>query len=99
MENPEVQRTHSIIIDNNLYTFTCTDGEDHVEALKKKITRTFDQLNSGEQRHRLSNFAMKMALVLGDGAVRAELEKEALKTKIQGKAQELIDELNRALGL
>lgn len=71
--------TYTIDINKKKYTFYCTDGELHVQRMQKKLSEIIDSLSDQEPGHILSNYAMKIALLLADEIVREEttrLEKE-----------------------
>jgi cell division protein ZapA (FtsZ GTPase activity inhibitor) len=91
--SPEAN-TYTIDINRKKYTFFCTDGEQHVLQIKEKLTRIIDALSEQEPGHMLSNYAMKVALLLADEAVREENARIRQQKAIDEKLRPLIYELD-----
>jgi len=97
MTGSEEANSYTIDINKKKYTFYCTDGEQHVLKLQKKLTEIFDALAEQEPGHILSNYAMKIALLLADEIVREEDRHRNLATDIDEKVKPLIYELDTVL--
>jgi hypothetical protein len=68
----EAEKEYALVINKKIYKFECTDGEEHVNALKHKIMEVIEALSFSNSGHILSDYAMKIVILLADDAVRAE---------------------------
>ena len=98
MKEPDEQNAYTIDINKKQYTFFCTDGEQHVQKLTEKLKRTIDSLSLQEPGHILSNYAMKIALLLADEAVREETYRINQQKELDEKIRPMIYELDNVLG-
>jgi len=87
--SPEAN-SYTIDINQKKYTFFCTDGEKHVLQIKEKLTRVIDALSAQEPGHILSNYAIKIALLLADEAVREENSRLKQQQEIEEKLRPLV---------
>ena len=88
MKEAEGDNNYTIDINKQEYTFSCSDGEQHVLEIEKTLRKVVDQLSSQVPGHILSDYAMKIALLLADETVRNKLSIQHLKdetTKKQGR--------------
>jgi len=97
MKGSEETNSYTIDINKKKYTFFCTDGEQHVRKLKEKLSRIIDALSSQEPGHILSNYAMKIALLLADEAVREESSRIKQQNEIDEKLRPMLYELDSIL--
>ncbi len=97
MNESEAANSYTIDINRTTYTFSCTDGEEHVLKLRKKLTQVVESLTSQESGHSLSNTAMKIALLLADEAVREGTNRLNQQEEVESKVISLIDELDFVL--
>ena len=99
MKESEAENYYTIDINRKKYTFFCSDGEQHVEKLREKLTRIIGDLSSQEPGHVLSNYAMKIALLLADEAVREETVRLTQQEEVTEKVNSILLELDDVLGL
>ncbi|MBT4091367.1 MAG: cell division protein ZapA [Deltaproteobacteria bacterium] len=97
MKGSEEANSYTIDINKKKYTFYCTDGEQHVLKLQKKLTEIIDALAEQEPGHILSNYAMKIALLLADEIVREETCRWKQEKEIDETIKPLIYELDTVL--
>ena len=97
MNGSEEANSYTIDINKKKYTFYCTDGEQHVLKLQKKLTEIIDALAEQEPGHILSNYAMKIALLLADEIVRTEDSRRNLDKDIDEKVRPMMYELDTVL--
>ena len=97
MSSQPQENLFSIEVNKKRYDFICTDGEAHFEALKEKILRVVDKLSANDTGHILSNYAMKIALLLADEAVRAEFQVKDMSRELTEKIEPLVSEIDRVL--
>lgn len=90
--------SYTIDINKKKYTFYCSDGEQHVLKMQKKLSEIIDSLAAQEPGHILSNYAMKIALLLADEIVRGESNRLNQEKMIEETVRPLIYELNSVLG-
>lgn len=84
---------YTISINNQNYRFSCTDGEAHVRELEKRINEVVQSLSAYEKGHKLTDYAMKIVLLLADNAVRASYNSSP--ELIEQRLTPLIEELDR----
>ncbi|MCP4754354.1 MAG: cell division protein ZapA [Proteobacteria bacterium] len=99
MNESEAANSYTIDINKKKYTFFCSDGEQHVLKLKEKLAHIIETLSELEPGHILSNYAMKIALLLADDAVREETFRLNQIREIDEKIQPLLEELDSALNI
>ncbi len=99
MKEAEGDNNYTIDINKQEYTFSCSDGEQHVVEIEKTLRKVIDLLSSQEPGHILSDYAMKIALLLADETVRKRFSLQKLENETTEKTQPLIFELNRVLGV
>ncbi len=97
MNGSEEANSYTIDINKKKYTFYCTDGEQHVLKLQNKLTGIIDALAEQEPGHILSNYAMKIALLLADEIVREETCRGKQEQEIDDTIKPLIYELDSVL--
>ncbi|MBU2643204.1 cell division protein ZapA [bacterium] len=98
MKGSEEANSYTIDINKKKYTFYCTDGEQHVLKLQKKLTEIIDTLAVQEPGHILSNYAMKIALLLADEIVREETCRLKQEKEVDETIRPMIYELDTVLG-
>ncbi|MFH2132712.1 MAG: cell division protein ZapA [bacterium] len=98
MKGSEEANSYTIDINKKKYTFYCTDGEQHVLKLQKKLTGIIDTLAAQEPGHILSNYAMKIALLLADEIVREETCRLKQEKEVDETIRPMIYELDTILG-
>jgi len=98
MKEPETENYYTIDINRKKYTFFCSDGEQHVQKLREKLTRIIGDLSSQEPGHVLSNYAMKIALLLADEAVREETVRLDQQDDVIESLNSMLLELDDVLG-
>ncbi len=89
--------SYTIDINKKKYTFYCTDGDQHVLKLQKKLSEIIDALAAQEPGHILSNYAMKIALLLADEIVREETNHLKQEKEIDEAIRPMIYELDSVL--
>jgi len=97
MENQEITKQYSIEINRKVYGFQCDDGEEHVAIIKKKIVQVLDRLSHVGTDQILSDYAMKIALLLADDAARLERECYDLENVLRKRFNPLLEELDQVL--
>lgn len=97
MKDSDAEKYYTIDINKKKYTFFCSDGEQYVEKLKEKLHRTFEDLSSQEAGHILSNYAMKIALLLADEATREEVARLKQQEEVEEKIKPLLEALDNVL--
>ena len=86
-------RTYQITVNRQNFTFTCDDGESHVRAVEKRINEAVSVLSPNGLGPQLSEYAMKIALILADSGVRLSsgMDQEEVSMRISP----LLEELDR----
>ena len=97
IENNETSSSHTIIINNQAYTFQCADGEEYVEKIRHRLTSTIEQISDNGNHQLLSKYSMKLALLLTEGAVREEIIRENDREKTEERMSRLIEKLDQVL--
>ncbi len=97
MKDTEQVNSHSININNKRYSFTCTDGEDHVKELENKIAETINAVSGLEPVHVFSDYAIKMALLLADEVISEKRTSQILLEEVEQKVTPMLEELDEAL--
>lgn len=97
MTGKDNANSYTIDINKKKYTFYCSDGEAHVLKLQKKLSEIIDTLAAQEPGHILSNYAMKIALLLADEVVRQETDRAEREKEINEAIRPMIYELDTAL--
>lgn len=97
MNGSEDANSYTIDINKKKYTFYCSDGEQHVLKLQKKLSEIIDALAAQEPGHILSNYAMKIALLLADEIVREETNRLKQEKEIDEAVRPMIYELDSIL--
>lgn len=97
MNGSEEANSYTIDINKKKYTFYCTDGEQHVLKLQKKLTEIINALAEQEPGHILSNYAMKIALLLADEIVREDTCRQKKEQEIDETIRPMIYELDTVL--
>ena len=98
MKESEAENYYTIDINRKKYTFFCSDGELHVQKLREKLTRIIGNLSSQEPGHVLSNYAMKIALLLADEAVREETVRLDQQEDVTERIHSMLVKLDDVLG-
>lgn len=91
--------SYSININKKKYEFTCPDGEQHVREIERKIMSTLEIVSGQEPGHILSDYAVKVVLLLADTAISEKECRERQQDEIEEKVVPLLRELNRVLDL
>ena len=91
------EKKYSVTINKKIYWFYCNDGEEYVKELKKKLIHVVNSLLVNESSHILSDYAMKIALLLADDAVRAEIGLKKQEEKLQRSLSMMIEKLGGVL--
>lgn len=99
MKDGEQTNSYSININNKKYSFACTDGEEHVKSIESKLDNTIKAVSGDDPAPVLSDYAIKMALLLADEVVAKQKNNQILLSEIEQKVAPMIDELNSALEL
>ncbi len=97
MSESEEANSYTIDINKKKYTFYCTDGDEHVLKLQKKLAEIIDALSEQEPGHILSNYAMKIALLLADEVIRGETNRLDQEKEIDETIRPMIYKLDAIL--
>ena len=97
MSGTDDVNSYTIDINKKKYTFYCSDGEQHVLKIQKKLSEIIDALAAQEPGHILSNYAMKIALLLADDIVRGETNRLKQEKEIDEAVRPMIYELDSIL--
>lgn len=97
MKDSEAVNSYTIKINKKRYIFTCPDGEEHVEELQNKLTKTIDSVSGQDQGFILSDHAMKVALVLADEAISENRKRENQIGEIEQKVASMLAALDTVL--
>jgi hypothetical protein len=97
MKDTDPVNSYSININQKKYEFTCPDGEQHVREIERKIMTTLDAVSGQEPGHILSDFAVKVVLLLADAAISEKKCRDRQLDEIEEKVVPMLRELNRAL--
>lgn len=98
MSGSDETNSYTIDINKKKYTFYCSDGDEHVHKMQKKLSEIIDALSEQEPGHILSNYAMKIALLLVDEIVREETNRSKQEKEIDETIRPMIYELDSILG-
>lgn len=98
IKESESVHSYSININKKKYEFNCPDGEDHVHEIERKLTSALTAVSGQEPEHVLSDYAVKIALLLADEAVSEKKIRERQVNEIEEKIDPMIQELDRVLG-
>jgi len=88
---------YTIEINKKIYGFSCDDGEEHVEIMKRKLQQVFSRISQHGSEQILSNHALKMALLLADEAARDERKCNEQEEILTRRLTPLLAELDRVL--
>ncbi len=99
MEEAKTNSLYSIDINKKKYIFTCPDGEEHVLELKEKLTKTIESVSGQEPGYVLSDYAMKIALLLADEAISEKKRSLYVQEEIEQKVSPLLHELDKVLNI
>ena len=94
----EDEKKYSIAFNNKIYWFHCSDGEEHVNELKKKLRGVVDALSTNDFPHTLSDYGMKIAILLADEVVRTEARLRRQKEELALALPAMLKKLNAVLG-
>ncbi len=97
MKESDPVNSYSISINKKRYVFTCPDGEDHVRDIESKLTNTISTVSGQEPGHVLSDYAVKVALLLADEAISQKKSREIQSRDIEEKIEPMLKELDRVL--
>ena len=98
MKESETVNSYSISINKKKYVFTCPDGEGHVRDIEHKLTTTITAVTGQDPGHVLSDYAIKVALLLADEAISEKKQREIQLRDIEEKISPMLEELDRVLG-
>lgn len=99
MKETESANMYSININKKKYVFSCPDGEEYVKALEKKLTDTINAVTGEDTGYVLSDYAMKIALLLADEAMGEKKLRRDQLTEIEQKVTPMLEELDKVLGM
>ncbi len=99
MKESGTSNSSAININKKKYKLTCPNGEQHVQELEEILTKIIESVSGQEKGHILSDYAMKIAILLADRAVTEKNQCTREQQQIDEKISPLIDELDRVLGL
>ena len=97
MKESETSHSYAVSINNKRYTFSCLDGEEHVQELKDKLIKTINSVSSQESGQVLSDYAMKIAFLLADETVNEKNIRESQQNEIEQVVKQLVEELDSVL--
>jgi cell division protein ZapA (FtsZ GTPase activity inhibitor) len=97
MKESDPVNSYSISINKKKYVFTCPDGEDHVRDIESKLTAIISAVAGHEPGHVLSDYAVKVALLLADEAISEEKCRASQSRDIEEKVEPMLRELDRVL--
>lgn len=97
MENQENTPQYTIEINSKVYSFSCDDGEEHVELLKKKLKHELNRLSLTGKDQSLSDMAMKLGLLLADESARCEIKYKSVEKTLNDRLGPLLDDLEKVL--
>ena len=86
-------RAYQITVNRQNFTFTCDDGESHVRAVENRINEAVTALSPDGPGPQMSEYAMKIALILADSAVR--LSSGIDQKEVSLRISPLLEELDR----
>ena len=98
MKDSESVNAFAININKKTYSFTCPDGEEHVQELQNKLIETIDSVSGQDQGFILSDYSMKVALILGDEAISEKRKRKNQIEEIEQKVALMLSELDAVLG-
>ncbi len=97
MENRENKPQYTIEINSKVYSFSCDDGEEHVELLKRKLKHELNRLSLTGKDQSLSDMAMKLGLLLADDSARYEIKYRDMEKTLNERLGPLLDDLEKVL--
>ena len=98
MKNQENNTHYTIEINSKVYSFSCDDGIEHVELLKKKLKHVLTRLSMNGKDQSLSDMAMKLGLLLADDSARSEIKYNSIEKEINKQLEPLLEKLEKVLG-
>ncbi len=98
MKATEPANSFTININKKKYMFKCPDGEEHVRAIEDKLTSTIATVSGEEPGHIMSDYAVKVALLLADDAICERKNRNRQVHEIEEKVAPMLEELDRVLG-
>ncbi len=98
MKDSESVNSYAININKKKYIFSCPDGEEHVQALQLKLSTTIESVSGRDQGFILSDYAMKVALILADEAISEKRNQVNQIEEVEQKVASMLEELDAALG-
>lgn len=93
----EPNNVYSVVVNGMRYSFECPDGDMHVDKMKSKINDIIHTLPEGNSGPKVSNYAMKMILLLADEVVRCQEQLDKFHITLDEKAGRLKLQLENAL--
>lgn len=91
--------SYSISINNKKYEFNCPDGEEHVKGIEKKLTSVLSAVSGESPGHVLSDYAVKVALILADDIISEKKQRDLQLNEIEEKVAPMLVELDRVIGI
>jgi hypothetical protein len=82
-----------IKVSEQVYSFTSTDAPEHVRAIEDLINDVIGQLRARGEGHQLTEYAMKLVILLADMAVRNK--SSVNPEEVKGRFEPLLAELER----
>ena len=92
-QNSGGSKAYQITVNRQHFSFSCDDGESHVRQVEKRINDAVAALSPDGLGPQLSEYSMKIALLLADSAVR--LDSGMDQKEVTARISPLLDELDR----
>ena len=89
------RKSYEITVNQQVYRFTSTDSEAHIRRMEQQINEVIESLSHSGTGHKLSDYAIKIAIALADAAARSNgaVQEEVINERLQP----LLDELEQVL--
>ncbi len=98
MKDSESVNSYAININKKKYIFTCPDGDEHVQEIQNILVQTIESVSGEDQAFILSDYSMKVALILADEAISEKRKGENKIGEIEQKVASMLNELDAVLG-
>ncbi|MDX2472036.1 MAG: cell division protein ZapA, partial [SAR324 cluster bacterium] len=92
-QNSGGSKAYQITVNRQHFSFSCDDGENHVRQVEKRINDAVAALSPDGPGPQMSEYAMKIALLLADSAVR--LDSGMDQKEVTARISPLLAELDR----
>ncbi len=89
------KNSYEIAVNQQVYRFTSTDSEAHIRRMEQQINAVIEDLTRRGPGHKLSDYAIKVAIALADAAARSNggVQEQDLIERFQP----LLDELDSVI--